>query len=434
MNRKSLLEDMVRVKREGLQKEDAKVVRLREIEPKIKKYPKKEIEEDFQVNEYSTKEDTSSSSKYRLWIVALLCLVGLFFAVSVLFWKAHIVVHPKVESFSINTKLLAAKDSNTSDLPFELVVISGEERGQVKAEGVKEYNDVAEGTVVLYNMYSTTPQKIAKDTRLEGSNGKIYKTKEETVIPTITPDGFPGTVEVGIYATEAGEEYNSPPLDFKILGFKGTPKYESFYGRSKNEIQGGLKGTFSSIPEISKVATFGSLETALKAKLFKKVTDQIPEGYILYPGAVSFRTEEEKTIPSNAEEAEVYVAGTLSGILFKEEDLTRKIAEATLPKYDGVPLYIQNIKNLKFTFGSGENLFWDSEKASFTLSGDIKFIWKVDSTSLVPLVLNKKKSEMESVLSKYPNISSIDLSIRPFWKKSIPPEAKNIEINVLYPQ
>lgn len=434
MNRKSLLEDMVRVKREGLQKEESKVVRLREIEPKIKNYPQKEKVDAFQAKEYSNKEDASSSSKYRLWVIALLCLVGLFFAVSVLFWKAHIVVHPKVEDLPLNTKLLAAKDPNVSDLPFELVVISGEERGQVKTEGVKEYNDVAEGTVVLYNMYSTTPQKIAKDTRLEGSNGKIYKTKEETVIPTITPDGFPGTVEVRIYAAAVGEEYNSPPLDFKILGFKGTPKYESFYGRSKNDITGGLKGVFRTVSEVNKVATIGSLETMLKGKLFKKVTDQIPAGYILYPGAISFRTEEEKVVPSNTEEAEVYVAGTLSGMLFKEEDLTRKLADATLSKYDGAPLYIQNINNLKFTFASGENLFWDSEKANFTLSGDAKFIWKVDAESLIPLVLDKKKSDIDGVLLKYPNISSIDLSIRPFWKKSLPPESKNIVVNVSYPQ
>lgn len=431
MNRKNLLEDMVRVKKDDLGKVESTTIRVPETEPKSKKDLSKIKESSVHIEEYPS---SNGGFKYRLWLVAFLCLGGLFFAVSVLFWRAQIIVHPKVEEFSLNTKLLASKDSNISDLPFELVVISGEEKGKVKTEGEKEYAEVAKGTVVLYNMYSTTPQKIAKDTRLEGSNGKIYKTKKEATIPTITPDGFPGTVEVEIYATSAGEEYNSPPLDFKILGFKGTPKYESFYGRSKSEISGGLKGVFRTVSDINKVATFSSLETALKAKLFKKVADQIPTGFILYPGAVSFRVEEEKLIPANTEEVDLSVTGTLSGMLLKEEDLTRKIAETSLSNYDGSPLYIQNIRNLRFAFGSAENLFWDSEKANFTLSGNVRFIWKVESESLIPLVLNKKKSEIENVLLKYPNISSIDLSIRPFWKKSLPVEPDKIKVDIIYPQ
>ncbi len=435
MNKKNVLEDMVRVKRERIKMEEPKVVHVSRPENKIK-HEENEFREEFinQSEKIPPKNTRTSSSKNRLLFVAFLCLIGLFFAVSILFWKATIIVHPKIGEFTLNTKLLAAKDPSISNLPFELVVISGVEEGRVKTGEEQEYNDVAEGVAVLYNLYSTIPQKIAVDTRLEGSNGKIYKTREATTIPPITFDGFPGAVEVTIYANEAGEEYNSPPLDFKILGFKGTPKYESFYGRSKTAIQGGLKGRLRTVSEVNKAATFSSLETTLKAKLFKKISDQIPEGFVLFPGAVSFRVEEEKVIPSVGEESEVSVSGTLSGMLFKEDDLTKKIAEMLLPEYDGSELYVENINNLKFTFSAAENLFWDSDKASFTLSGNVKLIWKVAGESIIPEVIGKKKSDMEKVLLEHPNIESLDLSIRPFWKKTLPIESKNIEVRVLYPQ
>src|SRR6185436_19331087 len=92
-----------------------------------------------------------------------------------------------------------------------------------------------------YNNYSTASQNLDIDTRLEGSNGKIYKTKTKIVIPGMK-DGKTGSVEVKVYASVAGPEYNSAPLDFKIFGFKGTPKYSKFYGRSKGALSGGAKG------------------------------------------------------------------------------------------------------------------------------------------------------------------------------------------------
>ena len=83
-------------------------------------------------------------------------------------------------------------------------------------------------------------------------------------------DGKPGSVEVNIYANEAGAEYNSEPLDFKILGWKGDPKYEKFYGRSKGTITGGLKGTLPALSDQEKAAISVELKQALEEKLIEK--------------------------------------------------------------------------------------------------------------------------------------------------------------------
>ena len=187
-------------------------------------------------------------------------------------------INPKVQDFTLNQTFSAVKDSSTSGvLSFNFISLSGEEEKIVNTEEEKDYSQKAKGTIVLYNNFNTTLQNLAIDTRLEGSNGKIYKTEKVVTIPGIK-DSKPGSVEVGIYANEPGEAYNTSPIDFKILGFKGSAKYEKFYGRSKGDISGGLVGKLRLVGEEDKAKAIEELKVTLQDKLFKKATIELPEG------------------------------------------------------------------------------------------------------------------------------------------------------------
>ena len=121
-------------------------------------------------------------------------------------------------------------------------------------------------------------------------------------VPGMGKDGKPGSVEVKIYGAEAGTEYNSPPLDFKIFGFKGTSKYSKFYGRSKGAVTGGIKGKYPFIPESQKENILSEMKTSLEAKLFQKAKDQIPDGFILFQDAVVLKIDSESMNPASAQE------------------------------------------------------------------------------------------------------------------------------------
>ena len=69
---------------------------------------------------------------------------------------------------------------------------------------------------------------------------------------------------MGIYAAGAGEEYNSTPLDFEILVFKGTPKYSKFYARSKGDITGGFKGKSPVVSSLNKITVISELKATLE--------------------------------------------------------------------------------------------------------------------------------------------------------------------------
>ena len=421
---RNLLQDMVRVKTP-----QRMPTKERQIEIEREKIPTKLKQNNKSPNK---------GSKYRIYFVALISVVFLLFALSFLFSGAKVTIVPKVKEIPLNNENLSAtKDSSTPGLPFDLVIISGEENKTIQGGVVKDVTIAATGTILIYNSYSSSPQVLAIDTRLEGSNNKIYKTSKKITVPGMTKDGKPGSIEAGIYAAEIGEEYNSTPLDFKILGFQGTPKYSKFYGRSKGDITGGFKGKSSIVSALDKTTAVSELKATLETKLLKKATDQIPSGFILFKDAIFLSIDDQNVsfIPDKENTTLVNIKGTLYGFLFDEKKLTTKIAQDIIDNYDGSGIYMPNIRDLTFSLSDKENIsFADVKSINFSLSGTPRIIWRVDEAKFTADLLNKKKSNFNQILSQYSNIDTAVLVIRPFWKTSFPDKSKNIQIIVNYPK
>ncbi|MEX2052513.1 MAG: hypothetical protein WD991_02355 [Candidatus Paceibacterota bacterium] len=377
-----------------------------------------------------------SPRRYGLWMIAIVAVLFLLFALSFLFSKALIVINPKTEVLALENNFSAIKDPSTAGASFDLVIISGQETLNVTAEEEREVRENAQGKVILYNNFGSTPQRLSIDTRLEGSNGKIYKTTREITIPGLKSDNSPGSVEVDIYGAEPGPSYNSEPLDFKIFGFKGTPKYEKFYARSKGPIAGGLIGKLPFVTPALKASTSASLKDTLKAKLFKKISDQTPSGFILFKDAAILNITEESVDYDGAKEGSVpiVVKGTLYGLLLNEEKLTKEIARKAIKDHDGSDVYIVDIAELNFALTDKENISFSNVKnINFSLSGEAKFIWKVNEEEFMDSILGQPKSSFNSILSNYSNIDSADLSLRPFWRMSLPEDPEGLEIIVNNP-
>ena len=413
---KNLFQDMVKVKhaRREIEVHSIEVKESREAPRKIKDRPRS-----------------------MLWFVAIISLVFFLFALSYLFSKATVTVNPKVQELVLDENLSASRDGSTEALSFDLVVISGEENKIVRATEEKDVSLKAEGVVVIYNAFSSASQLLSIDTRLEGSNGKIYKKKKQINVPGMAKDGIPGSVEVGIYASQADEGYNSAPLDFKIFGFKGTPKYSKFYARSKGAITGGLKGKLLIISDSQKASVINEMKTNLQIQLFKKATDQIPSGFILFkdavfldtdPNSIDFTSSKDNLLP-------IKLKGTLYGILFDEQKLSKKIALDSIENYDDSGVYLPNIRDLTFSLSSkNNNSFADVKNIEFNLSGPAKIVWRFDGDKLAGELLGKSKKDFNQILAQYSNVDSAESQLSPFWKMSFPNKIKNIKVIVNYPK
>ncbi len=385
-------------------------------------------------------QHVKGTSKYGLWIIAGICTIVFLFALSFFFAKAAVVVSPKAQDYVLNDNLSAIKDVNENGLSYDIVILSGEETKTIATTSDTDVAQHATGRVAIFNNFSTATQKLSKDTNLEGSNGKIYKIDATVSVPGKAADGTPGSIEVGIYAKEAGVEYNSGPLDFKITSFKGTSKYNKFDVKSTSggAITGGYVGKSPVLSDVEKANAVSELKTELKDKLLKKATDQIPSGFILFKDAVFLTTDDvnvidlasykENTLP-------VTLKGTLYGFLFNEKNLTQKIAKDNITDYDDTAsVYIPNIKDLTFALTDQNISFADVQNINFTLTGTAKVVWKFDGEAFKQVILGKAKSDFNQILSEYKNVDSAQLTLSPFWVRTIPDTLKDIDVTVNYPK
>jgi hypothetical protein len=378
---------------------------------------------------------SKNKSRYMLWTVALASVTFCLFAVSFLFSRAQVEVFPKTKDVVLNQNFTATSESLPNGLSFNLVLVDGIETKEVKTTEYKEVEEFATGRVIIFNAFSSTSQKLDINTRLEGSNGKIYKTKNAITVPGKNKDDIPGSVEVEIYGAEAGKEYNSAPLDFKIFGFKGTAKYSKFYGRSKGEISGGFTGQAPYIGDSDKTTIVNDLKATLKEKLVKKA---VAPGFLLFKEAVFLKVEDSDVTfdTSKKDTVVVKIKGTLSGILLDENKLTKKIAEKNIEKYDGSDVFIPKLNDLTFSLSpspaeaSLENL----KNISFNLSGTLQIVWKLDVNKFTNSLLGRSKKDFNQILLDYPNIESSKLTVNPVWKRSLPDKINDIKVIVNYPQ
>ena len=424
---KNLFQDMVKVN--SLKKN-------KEIKSLNVKTPKN-IDTENIIKIKENKINSNSNSNYSLWAVAVACIIFLFFAASYLFSKVTVNINPKVQDISLNQNISASKNGGNGALPFNLIVISDEENKTIQTTEEKDVLNKAQGTVVLYNAFSSIPQKLTINTRLEGSNGKIYLTDSVVSIPGMSKDGKPGSVKVKIEAKDAGVEYNSEPIDFQVVGFKGTSKYLKIYGRSDGPIVSGFSGKFPIISDLQKKAFLDDMKITLANKLLKKATDEIPNDFVLFKDAVFIDSDVSKSELSSTQDNKLNIKlkGTLYGFLFNINKLTKKIAEANIDTYDGSDVFIPNIKNLNFVLSNKDNTsFVDVGGINFVLSGKSKLVYRFDTDKLLKDLLGVSKKDFNKILLNYSNITSADLVIKPIWRMSLPDKPEQIKIIVNYPK
>ena len=201
-------------------------------------------EEKETVRRPSLRKKKNGKNIFLAFIITLLCLGVIATSLSLLYAKATVTITPKIANFNIEGTFTAKKEPLSSELGYEVVTATDETTSTIAATAGPLVQTKAKGTVVIYNNHSTTPQTLIAGTRLSTPEGLVYRTASSIVVPG--KKASPGSVSVAIVADQAGENYNTKISDlsgdFKIVGYKGTDKYSSFYGRLKTDLLGGFSG------------------------------------------------------------------------------------------------------------------------------------------------------------------------------------------------
>ncbi len=373
-------------------------------------------------------------SRKGIWASSFIFLILLAFATSFLFVSASIEVRPKIEKANLSIALLAKKSPQAGELGFDIVTISRELGKNVEASGEEKIEKKASGRIVIFNKYSKSSQKLVANTRFENTKGQIYRIAEAVTIPGYTVSGgetVPGSVTVTVYADQPGDSYNSGLTDFTIPGFRGDPRFNTIFARSDTPMQGGFSGMMKKVtPELLKSAE-ADLETKLKDQLTIEVKSQIPDDYILFPGAVSFSFESSPQTEVSDNSVKVNRKGTIVGMIFNKDLLNSQLAKNTLTPAGSGEVYVENLEELTLVLPEDVKIGGNMDKdVSFTLKGPVKFIWTFDQNKLKQDLAGKPKKNLGSVLALYPAIEKAKVTLRPFWKFSFPKNIDKITVNI----
>lgn len=384
-------------------------------------------------------ERGSGFARKVLWGIAVLAVLFAVAALMSLFASATVTINPKSSTVALDASFVAYPESISEDnLIYRELTLKKADGEEVKANGEETVSKSSSGQIIVYNNYSSASQRLIKNTRFQTPDGLVYRIRDSITVPGRTKNGstlVPGSIEVTVYADEAGEKYNIGLSDFTIPGFKGDPRYTGFYARSKTPMTGGFVGTVKKVNEEDKAAAKAKVESRLDQALRDEVKNSIPEGFTLFDQTIKVSFSETPVGSVDKDTALVGEVGELKAVIFESGRLARAIAESTLATFDKLPVEIGGISKLQFTLvsqGSGKTV--NDQALTFGLKGAPVVIWSTDTEALKQDLVGVVKSDTGRIFANYPGIKDASVSVRPFWKRNLPDDEGKISVNIDKPE
>lgn len=428
---------------------------------------------------YSAYENENNKRGGQRWLYFALGIGAIVlvcsFALSLVFAGATVTVIPRQEQTTVNASFVAAAEPAAGELGFQQMTIERTAEKTVPASAEAQAEERSSGKITIYNDHSKGIQRLIKNTRFESKDGRIYRIRESVEVPGKV-DATPGTIEVVVFAEEAGEDYNiEGEMEFTLPGLKGLPQEGKVYGKSKGAITGGFVGSRRTVAESDRNIAVEALKTELADQLREAAfsASEKPAGHHLYNGAIFFEYVTNEDRPGKENEVVISVTGRLHGVLFEANAFAQFLARQAIAGYDGNTVRIDNPDALTVTVraGTGSDSSstagdeeeadetdketrmaamdeseralpttnegaatpWTQPKLNVEIAGNVKFIWQFDEVALRADLAGQQKTRMTdpkdtSILGRYPGIDRAEASVRPFWRSTFPEEVEDITV------
>ncbi len=375
------------------------------------------------------RQDPPRTSSRGLWVTAAASIIVLFLIFSFAFAGVKMTIVPREETAALNGQFTAKKSDPS--LPYDVMTLNKMGEKTVPAGGKEHVERKASGTLTIVNNHSTASQKLIKNTRFETPTGLIYRISEDVTVPgqsLLNGKLVAGTIDVTVYADKPGTTYNLQQAAFTIPGFKGDPRYSTITGKTKTAFTGGFSGEMSVVDDATLKSARESLRTDIVKSLLLEVQGQIPVGYTTLDGlyTVTYQSDPE-TNDAAGISATLHEKATLSIALFPEKNLSSTFLSSATGASSTVR--ITNTDTLKGTIvGDATDIMSDS--FTFKVSGSPHFVWTINTAALKESLHGKARSELQTILTKYPEITKADVTFRPLWRQKFPSDPNDISIVV----
>lgn len=414
--------ETVRVERVERPKEEEKI----DIQQEINTL--QEVRQEFEAEKRRStarRKRKGGIGKVLLVLAVVLAVVALALALSSVFHSATVTLSPKSAQAALADEILAKKAGVPTDLVFQPLTLEETGSRLVKATGEKRVTTQASGTIVIYNNHSATAQRLVKNTRFETPEGLVYRIADSVTVPGKSGT-TPGSVEAVVFADEAGEKYNVGLKDFTIPGFKGDPRYQTFYARSKTPLEGGFNGMVKVVPDADLAKAQADIKAEATAALLARAKAETPASAVLFDGAQTVACSPLPQENASSDQVLIKMRCTLSAALFDREALSSHLARANVSRYDGQPIVIRNLDQLSFSPKQGFDPL--AQTVSFTLSGDAAFEYLYDEAALKERLAGIRKEDAQSALQSFPAIERASSKVYPAWRNVFPDSPDDITI------
>lgn len=393
-------------------------------EEKLIFYPEKEVKEKITFSKLP--------SKKKNFILIFLLFLFLVFSISFKFSKAKIKIWPEIETANFQTKV--SLDKEIQNLDFENKILPGkifevEKMFSQEFLATGKVQKYAEGTIRLFNSFITQEEVWRKGTRFISEDERLFLSKDRIVVPgagvrngKITPS----YVDVEVIAAEAGADYNIGPAKFAIVAFRGTPRYEKYYGESFQPMRGG--GEASQVKKIDLENAEKILSEKVKGEMEEVLKNKIPAEFVFLKEALETKILEKSPLAKEGQELEKFhfqIKAKSTALSFKKEDLDNFVLQYIFGQISEEKEIFKDSLKINYSLG---DINLQSGKASLSLDFSVKIYPKIDPASVKKTLTGKSFQEAKTFLEQQPEILRVEARFFPFWTKKIPAEVEAIEI------
>lgn len=377
--------------------------------------------------------------KKTIWgIVGILALIVVaVYVVSVFFDHADITINFKQTPWSYQNNFTASKNAvginpATNVIPAQVFTTTKNLTESFPGSSVQQVSQKAQGTITIYNNYSTASQELVATTRFLTPDGKIFRITQNVTVPGETKgaDGAvtPGSISAPIVADQPGPDYNVGPVaKLSIPGFDNDPGREAgFYGTITASTTGGFIGQ-RAVPTAADIAAAKASTTALLAAALQNgFSGTYPNNFEI-PAGTATTTITTLTVNTSTDASgnfTVFGAATLEAIGFDQTALENYLlslaqAQEASSTFKTIDL---SYSNVTANFASGQ--------VSFALSAQAQLEPAFSAAQFATSIEGQSISSARSTIAALPQLADGEIAMWPSWLQSIPSDPAKIHITV----
>lgn len=371
-------------------------------------------------------------------ISGLGAVIIIFILLSTVFARFTVYITPRAEQINIRD-VTAFFDVSVVKSLLEKKVIPAERleftrniSKEFETTGKELVEERARGKIKIYNRFSSSPQGLIANTRFVTDSGVLYRLTSAITIPGAKIENgsiAPQFIEAEFMADQVGTEANlQGEIRLQIPGFKGSPKYDGFYGVALQGFSGGFRGEARIVSKDDLAAAEKDVTKKIFDELRDEMKQKVPPEFKFVEGfsEIEVTSVVSPRVRTRVDRFVVEASARGRALIFRERDV-RDMLRFIIVRDNISKKLVDESAELDYRIRSGDLKFGRVEVA---VAGKVKIEDIIPRDLLAQELRGKKEGTIAEILKSRIDIAGFRLSFFPPWRASSPNDAGKIKLVV----